>query len=31
MHGRELAVSPTSETIISVLYTSDMDVYREGS
>ena len=31
MHGKELAVSPTSETIISVLYTSDMDVYRERS
>ena len=31
MHGKELAVSPTGETIISVLYTSDMDVYREGS
>ena len=28
---RELAVSPTGETKISELYTTDMDVYREGS
>ena len=31
VHGRELAVSTTGETIISALYTTDMDVYREGS
>ena len=28
---RELAVSITGETNISVLYTTDMDVYREKS
>ena len=32
-HGRELAVSPTGETIISVYFIPQpcMDVYREGS